>query len=123
MVSRRVVDRGFYHALGSPEISGPDYCPFQSALANLSALRASGSTAAPVALSACSACRDGRYIDLHVTPLDGPAEPLLLVLARDVSRSVEQQQKLERCTRPAANSPCHAGTARRDERRRSGSSC
>ena len=35
-------------------------------------------------------------IDLHVTPLDGPAaEPLLLVLARDVSRSVEQQHKLD----------------------------
>ena len=56
-----VVDRGFYDALGSPELSGPDYCPFQSALANLGALRASGSTAAPVALSACLACRNGRY--------------------------------------------------------------
>ena len=90
-----VVGRGFYDALGSPEISGPDYCPFQSAL-QPRAFRASGSTTAPVALSACLVCRDGRYIDLHVTPLDGrAAEPLLLVLARDVSRSVEQQHKLD----------------------------
>ena len=28
-----VLDRGFYDALGSPEILGPDYCPFHNALA------------------------------------------------------------------------------------------
>ena len=92
-----VVGRGFYDALGSPEISGPDYCPFHTALTNLSTLRACGSLTPPSAVSACLTCRGGRTIDLHVTPLDGPAgaEPLLLVLARDVSRSVEQQQKLD----------------------------
>ena len=92
-----VVGRGFYDALGSPELVGPDYCPFHSALSNLSSLRASGSTAAPAAVSACLVCRGNRTIDLHVTPLDGPtgAEPLLLVLARDVTRSVEQQHKLD----------------------------
>ncbi len=91
-----VIGRSFYDALGSPEIAGPDYCPFHTALANLSALRASGSLATPGAISVCLDCRDNRHIDLHVTPLDGPAaEPLLLVLARDVSRSVEQQHKLD----------------------------
>ncbi|HBI41819.1 MAG TPA: hypothetical protein DDY78_03055 [Planctomycetales bacterium] len=92
-----VVGRGFYDALGSPEISGPDYCPFHTALTNLRTLRASGSLAAPSAVTACLACRGNLTLDLHVSPLDGPtgAEPLLLVLARDVSRSVEQQHKLD----------------------------
>jgi CheY-like chemotaxis protein len=92
-----VVGRGFYDALGSSELLGPDFCPFHSALTNLSALRASGSAATPTSVSVCLVCRCNRTIDLHVTPLDGPtgAEPLLLVLARDVSRSVEQQHKLD----------------------------
>jgi two-component system, sensor histidine kinase SagS len=92
-----VVGRGFYDALGSPEDSGLDYCPFHTALTNLRTLRASGSAEAPSAVTVCLPCRGNRTIDLHVTPLDGPsgAEPLLLVLARDVTRSVEQQHKLD----------------------------
>ena len=87
------VGRGFYDALGSPQLLGPDYCPFHSALA----ARAGGGGESAAAVTACLVCRDNRFIDLHVTPLeqaDGSG-PLLLVLGRDVTRTVEQRQKLD----------------------------
>jgi two-component system, sensor histidine kinase SagS len=120
--SRRddVAGVNFYEALHQPEILGPDYCPFQTALAGdrttTSTLRA----------------EENRYFQVHATPVreaapvreteadqiienagvgdaaapadcssrpaeasDGSARPRhLLVVLRDVSREILQQQKL-----------------------------
>jgi CheY-like chemotaxis protein len=76
--------RSFYEALGSPEILGPDYCPFHTALAGAS-------------VSTRLHCRDNRYVDLHVTPvsdLDGKITQLIS-LGRDVTAEVQHQQKLD----------------------------
>ena len=91
-----VVGRGFYEALGSPEFLGPEYCPFHTALALRAAQRESGA-APPPPLTTCLICRDNRFLDLHVTSLeDTPGSgPMLLVLARDVTHTVEQRQKLD----------------------------
>jgi CheY-like chemotaxis protein len=79
-----VIGRGFYDALGCPEILGPDYCPFHSALA--------GKT-----ISTRLHCHDNRYLELHVTPVytaEGKVSQLIS-LARDVTAVVQQQQKLD----------------------------
>jgi CheY-like chemotaxis protein len=76
--------RSFYEALGSPEILGPDYCPFHTAL--------TGRTVATRLH-----CRDNRYVDLQVTPVlaaDGQVSQLI-GLGRDVTAEVQQQQKLD----------------------------
>ncbi len=78
--------RTFYEALGSPEILGPDYSPFHTALAG---------KAATTRLH----CRDNRYLDLHVTPVLDPTGTgkvsQLISLCRDVTSEVQQQQKLD----------------------------
>ena len=74
----------FYAVLGSPEILGPDFCPFHTALATgqgtSSTLRSS----------------DGRFFHIHAAPVrDGEGLPLhLIVTVRDVTHEVHQQQKL-----------------------------
>ncbi len=75
--------RGFYEALGSPKILGPDYCPFHTALAGR-------------AVSTRLHCHS-RYLDLHVTPLCDPAGKViqLISLCREVTAEVQQQQKLD----------------------------
>jgi CheY-like chemotaxis protein/GAF domain-containing protein len=76
--------RSFYESLGSPEILGPDYCPFHTALA--------GKT-----VTTRLHCRDNRYVELHVTPvcdLDGKITQLIS-LGRDVTPEVQHQQKLD----------------------------
>jgi CheY-like chemotaxis protein len=76
--------RAFYESLGSPEILGPDYCPFHNALAGKIVTTRLHS-------------RDNRYIDLHVTPvldLDGKISQLIS-LGRDVTPEVQHQQKLD----------------------------
>jgi CheY-like chemotaxis protein len=80
-----VVGRNFYSALGSPEILGPDFCPFHTALATG---HASGST-----LKA----DENRYYHVHAAPIleekdDTPRH--LIVTVRDVTEEVLQQQKL-----------------------------
>ena len=79
-----IVGLNFYAVLGSPEILGPDFCPFHTALAtgarSSSTLRAS----------------DNRYFRVHALPIldtDGPAQ-CLIVTIRDVTGEVLQQQKL-----------------------------
>ncbi len=79
-----VVGLNFYAALGSPEILGPDFCPFYTALAtgagSTSTLRSS----------------DNRYYRVHAAPLheaDGPPRNLVVTI-RDVTSEVLQQQKL-----------------------------
>lgn len=79
-----VVGRNFYAALGSPEILGPDFCPFHTALATG---QASGST-----LKA----NENRFFHVHAAPVfeeDGQPRHLI-VTVRDVTEEVLQQQKL-----------------------------
>jgi len=79
-----VVGENFYTVLGSPEILGPDFCPFHTALATS---RASSST-----------LRSGenRYYHVHAAPVleaDNPPQHLI-VTVRDVTAEMLQQQKL-----------------------------
>lgn len=78
------VGRAFYEALGSPEILGPDYCPFHTALAGhpvITRLHCSGN----------------RYVELQITPVQEPGGKVrqLISLGRDVTHVVQQQQKLD----------------------------
>jgi len=76
--------RAFYEALGSPEILGPDYCPFHTALGGK-----------PITTRLHR--RDNHYIDLHVTPVNDTAGKVsqLISLGRDVTAEVQQRQKLD----------------------------
>jgi len=76
--------RSYYDALGSPEILGPDYSPFHTALAGK-----------PVTTRLH--CRDNRYLDLQVTPVcDSEQKSLQLIsLTRDITDEVHQRQKLD----------------------------
>ena len=80
----QVVGEGFYAALHSPEILGPDFCPFHTALA----------TGEP----SCSTLRVGenRYYQTHAAPVREPSGPSqhLIVTVRDVTDEILQQQKL-----------------------------
>lgn len=80
-----VTGQNFYHALGSPEILGPDFCPFHTALStrqfSVTTLR----------------CSDNRYYRIHAAPIfeigkDAPEN--LVVTIHDTSAQVIQQQKL-----------------------------
>lgn len=79
-----LVGQSFYASLGSPEILGPDFCPFHTAMAtghpSNSTLRAG----------------DNRYYQVHAAPvLEGVGPPKhLIVTVRDVTAEVLQQQKL-----------------------------
>jgi CheY-like chemotaxis protein len=79
-----VKGRTFYEALGSPEILGPDYCPFHTALAGK-----------PVTTRLHR--HDNHYVELHVTPVADSAGKVsqLISLVRDVTAEVQQQQKLD----------------------------
>ncbi|HUT76791.1 MAG TPA: response regulator [Polyangia bacterium] len=78
------VGANFYTVLGSPEILGPDFCPFHTALAtgtaSISTLRAG----------------ENRYYQVHAAPVHEPSGPPrhLIVTVRDVTREMHQQQKL-----------------------------
>ncbi len=79
-----VVGANFYTVLGSPEILGPDFCPFHTALAT-------GTTS-----SSTLRGDDNRYYQVHAAPVretDGPPRHLI-VTVRDVTREMHQQQKL-----------------------------
>ncbi len=79
-----VIGAGFYSVLGNPEILGPDFCPFHTALATGS--------------STTSTLRNGdnRHFQLHVAPVheEGGLPRNLIVTIRDVTSEVLQQQKL-----------------------------
>ncbi len=75
---------GFYEALGSPEILGPDYSPFHTALiGNQATTRLHR--------------RNKQYLELHLTPVRDSNEKVTHVIAsgRDVTDLVLQQQKLD----------------------------
>jgi CheY-like chemotaxis protein/GAF domain-containing protein len=76
--------RGFYEALGSPDIVGPDYCPFHTALAGRS-------------ITTRVLCRSNRCLQLHITPIYGSGEQVrqLISVGRDISAEVQQQHKLD----------------------------
>jgi GAF domain-containing protein len=79
-----VVGSSFYDVMGTPEILGPDFCPFQTALATG---RASGSTLR---------CFQNRYMRVHAAPVidvNGAAKHLVVTI-REVTDEVLQQQKL-----------------------------
>ncbi len=80
----RVVGENFYLVLNSPEILGPDFCPFHTALttgrASSSTLRSS----------------DNRYFHIHAAPVSEGNKPPenVIVTIHDVTKQVLQQQKL-----------------------------
>lgn len=79
-----LVGANFYSVLGSPEILGPDFCPFHTALAT------------GTASSSTLRSSDNRYFRVHAAPLhepDGPPRNLVITI-RDVTAEVLQQQKL-----------------------------
>jgi CheY-like chemotaxis protein/PAS domain-containing protein len=79
-----VVGKNFYQVFGSPEILGPDFCPFKTALStrhsSASVLR----------------CSDNHYYRLHAAPVLNSSEPAqhLIVTIHDVTDEMVQQQKL-----------------------------
>lgn len=79
-----IVGANFYDVMGTPEILGPDFCPFHTALATG---RASGSTLR---------CFQNRYMRVHAAPVfSGEGKPQhLVVTIREVTDEVLQQQKL-----------------------------
>ncbi len=79
-----VVGSNFYDVMGTPEILGPDFCPFHTALATG---RASSSTLR---------CFQNRYMRVHAAPVfDSANSPQhLVVTIREVTEEVVQQQKL-----------------------------
>ena len=85
----KVVGGNFYTVLGSPEILGPDFCPFHTALASN---RASSSTLR---------LGDNRYFRVHAAPVldagrvgDHQTPGHLIVTIRDVTAEILQQQKM-----------------------------
>ena len=76
---------GFYEALGSPQILGPDYSPFHTALGDGRAVFTRLHT------------RQNRYLELLVTPIRDVSGKVsqLICLCRDVTPLVQQQQKLD----------------------------
>ncbi len=82
---KHVVGQNFYRVLNSPEILGPDFCPFHTAL---STKRTSVSNLR---------CADNRYFRIHVAPIVevGQVDPQnLVVTVHDISAEFMQQQKL-----------------------------
>jgi CheY-like chemotaxis protein len=79
-----VVGQNFYAVLGSPEILGPDFCPFHTAL----------STGMPSSSTLRSA--DNKYYHVHAVPVRDPdgSQQLLIVSVRDITAETLQQQKL-----------------------------
>jgi len=79
-----VVGANFYAALNSPEILGPDYCPFHTAIV-------SGKPSTSTLRSA-----ENQYFQVHAAPVSEDGQPAqhLIVSVRDVTVEMLQQQKL-----------------------------
>jgi len=79
-----VEETGFYDALGSPEILGPEYSPFHAALKE-------------GRVSTCLRTTQGRFLELILTPVSfeqGQATHFL-ALVRDITSERQRQQKLD----------------------------
>jgi len=81
---KRSWSANFYSMLGSPEILGPDFCPFHTALA----------TGRPSSSTLRSS--ENRYFQVHAAPVFEAGQPAqhLIVTVRDVTGEMLQQQKL-----------------------------
>lgn len=81
---REVAGSNFYAVLRNPEILGPDFCPFHTALAT------------GTATNSTLRVDDNRFYQIHVAPVRQAEEPArqLIVTIRDVTVEVQQQQKL-----------------------------
>ncbi len=80
-----IIGANFYTVLGSPEILGPDFCPFHTALAT------------GQATSSTLRSSDNRYYHVHAAPVretSGGASRHLIVTVRNVTNEVHQQQKM-----------------------------
>jgi CheY-like chemotaxis protein len=79
-----VVGANFYSALGTPEILGPDFCPFHTALAT------------GAATTSTLRSEENRFFQLHVAPVyeEAGTPQNLIVTVRDVTSEILQQQKL-----------------------------
>ncbi|QDT07148.1 Transcriptional regulatory protein FixJ [Rubripirellula lacrimiformis] len=74
----------FYQLLSNPEIMGPDFCPFHTALATGEESNSTLHTA------------QNRYYQVHAAPLVQPHhERQLIVTVSDITEEILQQQKLE----------------------------
>jgi CheY-like chemotaxis protein/GAF domain-containing protein len=79
-----VVGANFYEVMGTPDILGPDFCPFHTAIATG---HPSGSTLR---------CFQNRYMRVHAAPVvdaEGSSQNLVVTI-REVTEEVLQQQKL-----------------------------
>jgi CheY-like chemotaxis protein len=79
-----VVGQNFYNILGSPEILGPDFCPFHTALAT-------GQSTSSTLRS-----NENRFYQVHAAPLREVGAPPrhLVVTIHEVTHEIHQQQKL-----------------------------
>nr|WP_315853743.1 response regulator [Novipirellula artificiosorum] len=77
------VGRNFYEILSNPEIMGPDFCPFHTALATGDESNSTLQTA------------ENCYFQVHVAPLQHPDHSRqLVVTVNDITDEILQQQKL-----------------------------
>ncbi len=83
--SESLIGQSFYESFGTPEILGPDFCPFHTALG-------SGEVA-----KSTLRVGDKSYFEVHTTPIFGNEQDVpnsLVVVVQDVSVEVLQRQKL-----------------------------
>ena len=81
-----VVGSSFYSLFGEPELLGPSFCPFHSALET-------GKTC-----TSTLSCGGSRYFRVNAAPLregSGGTPKNLIVTVRDVTKAVQQEQKME----------------------------
>jgi CheY-like chemotaxis protein len=80
-----LVGENFYSVLSSPEILGPDFCPFHTAMSS------------GVASSSTLRTADSHYFHIHAAPvLEKDSESnYLIVSVQDVTKEMQQQQKME----------------------------
>ncbi|HZZ72398.1 MAG TPA: response regulator [Pirellulales bacterium] len=105
-----VTGMNFYAALNSPDILGPDFCPFQTALSTDKPSSTTLRSGKPSEFDHDSGSRncddaapppepslkDTSYFRIHASPVHEPGLPPqhLIVTVRDVTNDVFQQQKL-----------------------------
>ena len=107
-----IVGLNFYAVLGSPEILGPDFCPFHTALAT-GARSCSTLRSTTTATSACTRFRSAM-------PTGRPQN--LIVTIRDVTSEVCSSKSSPRFIRPASSWPICRRTSSRTCRSKSASS-
>lgn len=84
-IEESLVGLSFYDAFGSPEILGPDFCPFHTALGSGEAARSTLRVG------------DKLYFEIQTTPVfenEDDIPSFLVVMVRDISSEVLQRQKL-----------------------------